>query len=76
MVGVGETRRRLFARCVLRFIGPEAISTFLNHQIYDELKAGIDRKVHEVQTIWYTNYITEDWGFILVDGKTRSVRLI
>ena len=32
------------------------------------LKAGINRDVHGVQSIWDENASTEDWGLLLVDA--------
>ena len=57
LVGVGETKRRLFDNCMLRFMVPEATSMFQDDQICAGLRAGIDVAVHRVQVIWYTESI-------------------
>ena len=75
-VGVGETWRHLFAKCVLRVTGPEATRAFQYDHICDVLKAGIRGTVNGVQAIWYTKLTTEDCEFLLVDTKTLSTRSI
>ena len=69
LVGVGETRRHLFAKCVLKFTGPEYTSVCQKDQLYSGLKAVIDGSVHEVKAIWDNNFSTEDWGFLLIYAK-------
>ena len=51
LVGVVETRRRLFSKCMPRFTGTEATRAFQNDHIFDGLKAGIYGTVHRVQDI-------------------------
>ena len=55
-VGVGETWRRLFDKCVLRVTGPEATSVCQDDQLCAGLKAVIDGAA-------------EDWGFLIADAK-------
>ena len=45
-VAVGETRRRLFAKIVLKVTGPEATMTCQDEHICAGLKAGIDSAIH------------------------------
>ena len=68
-VRVGETWRRLFAKCVLRVTGPEATNACQDDHLCAGLKAGIYGVVHGVQIIWDSKFSMEDWGFILVDAK-------
>ena len=69
LVVIVETWRRLFAKCVLRVMGPEATNACKDDHICARLKAGIYGSVHDVQYIWYTNLSTEDWEFLLVEAK-------
>ena len=57
-VGIGETWRQLFAKCVMRVTGPEATRTCQYEQICDRLKSGIDGTVHRSQSIWDTKSTT------------------
>ena len=70
--GVGETRRRLFAKCVMRIKGPEATSVCQDDQICDGIKAVIHGTVHVVQDIWDAKSTTKDWIFLIIDAKTLS----
>ena len=69
LIGVGETRKKLFAKCMLRSTGPKTTSACQDDQICARLKAGIDGTAHRVQAIWYTKLTTDDWGFLLIDTK-------
>ena len=55
MVGVGETWRCLFAKCVLKVVGPEATNACQYDQLCAGLKAVIDGVIHNVQYIWGAN---------------------
>ena len=68
-VGIGETWICLFAKCVLRVIGPESTSACQDDQLCAGLKVGIDGVFHGAQPILDTNSTTEDWVFLLVDEK-------
>ena len=69
LVGIRETRKRLFVKCELRVMLPEDTNVCQDDQICSELKEIIDEAVHGVQGIWYSNSSTEDWFFLLVDAK-------
>ena len=58
-VGVLETWRRLFDKCVLRVTGPEDTSACQDDNICARIKAGISDAVHGVQYIWDTKLTTE-----------------
>ena len=51
-VGVGETWRRLFTECVLKFTVPKATNSCQYDQSCAGLKAGIIGASHWVQDIW------------------------
>ena len=65
-VGVGETWRQLFAKCVLKVTGPEDTHTCKDDQLCAVLKVGINGTVHGVQSIWDANSTKENWGFYLL----------
>ena len=60
-VGVEETWILLFAKCLMRVTGPESTSACQDEHLCAIIKAVIDRTVHGVQAIWYTNFTTEYW---------------
>ena len=68
-MGVGETWRRIFAKCVLKVTWPESIHTCKYDQICSGLKARIYGAVHGVKYIWDANSTEENWGFLLVDAN-------
>ena len=68
---VGENRRCLFSKCVLRVTVPVSNSVFQYVRIYEGLKAAIDVSVHGVSASCDTKSATENWGFLLVYAKKR-----
>ena len=54
-VGIEETWRRLFTKCVLKVTVTEATHAYKDYQICVRLKAGIYGAVHLFQYIWYAN---------------------
>ena len=70
-VGVGETWRLLFAKCVLKVMVPKAITTCQDYQLCAGLNAVIDMDVHSFQVVWGANFSTDKWVFLLMD--TRNV---
>ena len=69
LVGVGETWRRIFAKCVLKVTGTRSTNTCQDDHICDGSKAGIDGAVHGIQYILDANLYTENWDFLLVYAK-------
>ena len=69
LVGIGETRHQLFAKCVLKVTRPEATHAYEHDQICAGVKAVIDEVVHTVQYIWDANSTEENYIFLLVDTK-------
>ena len=59
-VGVRETLRRLFAKCVLKVTGTKATTAYYDEQIFFELKVGIDGTIHRVQAIWGATFPMDD----------------
>ena len=68
-VGVGETWRQMFAKIVLKVMGPEATMAFQDDQLFSGFKLGINGAVCIFQALWDENSSTEEWGFLLVDAK-------
>ena len=68
--------RRIFAKIVLKFTGPEATMAFQDDQMCSGLKSGIDGAIHRVQDLWEEKSSTEEWFFSLLTQRTCSTRLI
>ena len=68
-VGIGEMWRRIFAKIVLKFTGPEATIAFQDDHMCAAFKAVIDSAIHGVQAPWDETLTTENCGFLLVDAK-------
>ena len=68
-IGIGETWRRLFAKCVLRVAGTEAEIQCGADQLCAGLKAGIDGAVHAMSALWEELRDEEEHGFLLVDAR-------
>ena len=68
-VGVGETWRQLFSKCVLKVTRPEATNAFQDEHICARLKVVIYRSVHGDQNIWDANLSTKYWSFLLLTQK-------
>ena len=54
-VGVGETWRRLMAKCLLKLAGPEAKSACGTTQLADGLEAGIEGAIHAMRVLFEEN---------------------
>ena len=65
-VGVLETWRRIFAKCVMRITGLESTSTCQDDNLCAGLTSGIYGTVLRVQTIWDTKSATWYWVFLIV----------
>ena len=66
-VGIRETWRQRFAKCVLKVTLPEATHVCKDENICAVLKAGIYWKVQRFQSIWDTNSTKENCSFLRVD---------
>ena len=51
-VGVGETWRRLMAKCLLQVAGPEAKAACVTTQIAGGLEAGIEGAIHAMRVLF------------------------
>ena len=74
-VGVGETWRHVFAKCVLKIAGPEAINACQYDQVCANLEAEIDGYIYGVQAIWDAKFSTENWVFLLVGAKNAFKKI-
>ena len=70
LVCIGETRRHIFAKCVLKFMGSEATHVLRDEQIYTGFQAGINRALHRVQSICKDN-LTKEKGVLTCWRKKR-----
>ena len=68
-VGVGETWRRMMAKCLLRVDGPEAKAACGTTQLAGGLEAGIEGAIHAICVLWEEHKKEEDWGFLLIDAR-------
>ena len=68
-VGVGETWRRMMAKCLLRVSGPEAKAACGTTQLAGVLEAGIEGAIHTMRVLWDEHKKEEDWGFLLIDTR-------
>ena len=70
-VGIGETWRRLLAKCLLRVTGQEAKAACGTEQLAGEVEAGIEGAIHAARLQWAQNSQEEDGGF---SSLTRRMR--
>ena len=68
LVGVGETWRRLMAKCLLKVAGIEAKAACGTTQLAGQVEAGIEGDIHVMRILWEEHAREEDWGFILSDA--------
>ena len=68
-VGVGETWRRLMAKCVLWVTGQEAKSTCGTENLAGGVEYGIEGGIHAMHLLWTQHFQEEDWGFLLIDAR-------
>ena len=67
-VGVGETWRRLMAKCLLKVAGTEAKTAYGTTQLAGGLEAGIESAIHAIRVLWEEHRKDEYWGFLLIDA--------
>ena len=68
-VGVGETWRRLMAKCLLKVARMEAKTACGTTQLVGGLEAGIEGDIHAMGLLWEDHRKEEDWGFLLIDTR-------
>ena len=68
-VGVGETCRRLMAKCLLRVTGQEVKAACGTDELAGGVEAGIEDGIHAMRVLWEEHLQEEDWGFLLIDVR-------
>ena len=68
-IRVGETWRRLMAKCLLRVEGPEAKVACDTTQLAGGVEAGIADTIHAMRVLWEEHIQEEDWIFLLIDAR-------
>ena len=68
-VGIGETWRRLLAKCLLRVSGQESKAACGMDQLVGGVEAGIEGAIHAMRVLWEEHALEEDWGFLLIDAR-------
>ena len=66
--GVGETWRRMMAKCLLRGAGPEANEACGTTQLAGGVDAGIEGAIYAMGVLWEEHKQEEDWGFLLIEA--------
>jgi len=69
LIGMGESWRRLFAKCLLVVAGKDAADECGIDNLSGGISADIDAAVHSANEVVDGNYETVNWGFILVDAR-------
>jgi len=68
-IGIGESWRCLFAKCVLAVAGKDAADECGIGNLSGGMSAGIKATVYSANEVVDSNYETDDWGFILMDAR-------
>ena len=68
-VGVGETWRRLMAKCLMQVTGQETKAACGTSQLSGGVEAGIEVAIHAMLILWEEHSLEEDLGFILIDAR-------
>ena len=71
-VGLGETWRRLMAKCLLRVAGPEEKSAYRTTKLAGGVEAGIEGAIHAMHVLWEEHNQEEDWVFLLIESPKIS----
>ena len=66
-VGVGETWRRLMAKCLLMVAVPRAKAAYGTTQLTGGVEAGIEGAIHVIRVLWEEHQNEECWVFLLID---------
>ena len=67
-VGVGESWRRMMAKCLLPVMGQEVKAACGIDQLTGGVEAGIEVGIHAMPVLWEEHSQEEEWGFILIDA--------
>jgi hypothetical protein len=68
-IGVGETLRRLLAKCVLAVAGEEAKLACGAEQVCAGMEGGIEAAIHAAKELVAQHQSEEDWDFLLIDAR-------
>ena len=68
-VGIGESWRRLMAKCVLAVGGESVKNACGSTQLCGGLEAAIEGAVHTLNEAWMEKEEEDDWGVLLVDAR-------
>ena len=60
-VRVGETWRRMMAKCLLRVAGQESKAACGTMQLLEGVEAGIEGAIHAMRVLWEEHQTEEDW---------------
>eukprot|EP00957_Ditylum_brightwellii_P146773 11173696-Ditylum_brightwellii.AAC.1 len=62
LVGLGEILLRLIGKCVIAVCGKDVTDACSTHQLCGDLKAGIKRAIHWVNSMWEEHGEESNWG--------------
>ena len=68
-VGIGETWRRLLAKCLLLVSGQESKTAYGTDQLAGGVETGIKGAIHAARLQWVQHLEEEDWRFLLIDAR-------
>jgi len=66
----------MMGKCIISVCGEDATEACGIKQLCSSLKAGIEGAIHTMNQLWSEHREEENWGILLVDTKTPSIRLI
>ena len=68
-IGIGKTRRHLFAESILLVAGDDAHQACGINQLYADLKAKIEGGIHAVIKFWTEHNADNMTGFLLINAR-------
>ena len=68
-VGIGDTWRRLLAKCLLRVSRQEAKAACGTEHLAGGVEAGIEGAIHDARLQRVQHSQEEDWGFLLINVR-------
>ena len=68
-ISIGETIRRLTAKCASCVAGAETKNTCGTDQLCAGLEAGTEGGMHDITMEWDEHKHEEDWGFLIADAR-------
>ena len=67
--GVGETWRKLMAKCILRVTVQDPKAACGTEQLAVILEPVIEGGIHAMRLLWSQHSQEEYWGFLLIDAR-------